>query len=110
MGKGDGETMHKSEFVAFLAKDAHLSKKDSAEYLKVVLSGIEHALESSDRIILTGFGSFEMRSMGARKVRGIRGGMQMVEAHSKVAFSVGAGLKGVAAMRGTGEADVSEAS
>ncbi|MYE53963.1 MAG: hypothetical protein F4X34_02040, partial [Chloroflexi bacterium] len=57
---------------------------------------LERALAAGDRVVLTGFGSFELRNVKARKVRPIRGSQAgdliEVPAHKRVGFSAGAEL------------------
>ena len=64
--------------------------------MKAVLDSIQDSLGSGDRVVLTGFGSFEIRQVKARKVRPIRGGdagnLIMVPAHKRVGFTAGAEL------------------
>ena len=64
--------------------------------LNAVLDTIRQALSEGDRVVLTGFGSFEVREIKARRVRPIRGGragsMVTVPAHKRVGFTAGADL------------------
>ena len=66
------------------------------EVLKAVLDSVQEALASGDRVVLTGFGSFEVRDVKARRVRPIRGGsagnLITVPAHKRVGFTAGAEL------------------
>ncbi|MDA1188628.1 MAG: HU family DNA-binding protein, partial [Chloroflexi bacterium] len=64
--------------------------------LNAVLESVQAALASGDRVVLTGFGTFEIRKVKARRVRPIRGGsagsLITVPAHKRVGFSAGAEL------------------
>lgn len=59
--------MLKQELVATLADKAGLSKKQANEVLDTLLETIKTALSKGDRIMLTGFGTFEVRNRAARK-------------------------------------------
>ncbi len=64
--------------------------------LNAVLDSIQEALSGGNRVVLTGFGSFEVRQVKARRVRPIRGGQAgnliTVPAHKRVGFTAGAEL------------------
>lgn len=64
--------------------------------LNGVLDAVGDALRQGDRVVLTGFGAFEVRQVKARKVRAIRGGQAgsliTVPAHKRVGFTPGAEL------------------
>ena len=66
----------------------------SERALKAVLDSIQDAISNRDRVVLTGFGSFEVRSVKARQVRPVRGdgGLITVPAHNRVGFTAGAEL------------------
>ena len=49
------------------------SNGEGERVLSAVLESITDAMRASDRIVLTGFGSFELTEVKARKVRPIRG-------------------------------------
>lgn len=72
------------------------SKVQGEAALNAVLSSIADAIGAGDRVVLTGFGSFEVRQVKARKVRPIRGAQegQLIEvpAHNRVGFTAGADL------------------
>ena len=76
------------------------SKAQGEAALKAVLDSIQSALASGDRVVLTGFGSFEVRQVKARRVRPIRGGQAgsliTVPAHKRVGFTAGAELSSAA--------------
>ena len=61
--------------------------------LNAVLDSIQDALSGGNRVVLTGFGSFEVRQVKARRVRPIRGGQAgnliTVPAHKRVGFTAG---------------------
>jgi DNA-binding protein HU-beta len=89
-------TLRKSDISGRVAAKMGGSKAQGESALKAVLDSIEDALGSGDRVVLTGFGSFEVREVKARKVRPIRGASegQLIEvpAHKRVGFTAGADL------------------
>ncbi len=72
------------------------SRAQGEAALKAVLDSIQEAIAAGDRVVLTGFGSFEVRDVKARRVRPIRGGsagdLITVPAHKRVGFTAGADL------------------
>ena len=89
-------TLRKSDLSGRVAAKLGGSKAQGETALKAVLDTIAEALGSGDRVVLTGFGSFEVRDVKARKVRPIRGAQegQLIEvpAHKRVGFTAGAEL------------------
>ena len=65
-----------------------------------MLASIADAMRAGDRVVLTGFGTFEVREVKARKVRPIRGAnsgeLIEVPAHNGVRFRAGETLAQVA--------------
>lgn len=64
--------------------------------LNAVLDAIRDSLAGGNKVILTGFGSFDVREVKERKVRAIRGKNQgemvSVPAHKRVGFKPGSEL------------------
>lgn len=89
-------TLRKSDISGRVAQKMGGSRAQGEGALKAVLDTIQEALSSGDRVVLTGFGSFEVRQVKARKVRPIRGGQAgnliTVPAHKRVGFTAGAEL------------------
>ncbi len=89
-------TLRRSDVSGRVASKLGGSKAQGESALKAVLDSIQDALGSGDRGVLTGFGSFEVRQVKARKVRPIRGGQAgnliTVPAHKRVGFTAGAEL------------------
>lgn len=89
-------TLRKSDLSGRIAARLGGSKTQGEAALRAVLETISDALGSGDRVVLTGFGSFEVRQVKARKVRPIRGAQegQLIEvpAHKRVGFTAGAEL------------------
>lgn len=89
-------TLRKSDLSSRVAANLGSSRAQGEAALKAVLDAVQSALASGDRVVLTGFGSFEVRQVKARKVRPIRGGQAgqliTVPAHKRVGFTAGAEL------------------
>ena len=70
--------------------------------VNAVLDSLREALASGDRVVLTGFGSFESRQVKERQVRVLRGreaGEKItIPAHKRVGFNPGSDL--ASAVRG----------
>lgn len=89
-------TLRKSDMSARVAARLGGSRAEGEAALNAVLEGVQVALAAGDRVVLTGFGSFEVRQVKARRVRPIRGGQAgtliTVPAHRRVGFTAGAEL------------------
>ena len=89
-------TLRKSDMSARIADKLGGSRVQGETALNAVLSSIQEALSDGNRVVLTGFGSFEVREVKARRVRPIRGGqagsLVTVPAHRRVGFTAGAEL------------------
>ena len=89
-------TLRKSDLTGRVATKLDGSKAQGEAALNAVLNSIQEALANGDRVVLTGFGSFSIRSVKARKVKPIRGnqaeGLITVPAHKRVGFTAGADL------------------
>ena len=89
-------TLRKSDMSARVADKLGGSRIQGETALNAVLSSVQEALSDGNRVVLTGFGSFEVREVKARRVRPIRGGqagsLVTVPAHRRVGFTAGAEL------------------
>ena len=89
-------TLRKSDMSGRIAAKLDGPRSQGEAALNAVLDSIQEALASGDRVVLTGFGSFEVRQVKARRVRPIRGGQAgnliTVPAHKRVGFTAGAEL------------------
>ena len=61
--------MNKSDLVEAIADGSGLTKADAARALSAATSAISGALASGDKVSITGFGSFLVRSRAARSGR-----------------------------------------
>ena len=89
-------TLRKQDISEKIASELNGSRSEGEAALNAVLGSIQSALSSGDRVVLTGFGSFEVRNVKARKVRPIRSNgsadLITVPAHKRVGFTPGAEL------------------
>ena len=89
-------TLRKGDLSSRVAAKMGGSRAQGEAALKAVLDSIQEAIAAGDRVVLTGFGSFEVRDVKARRVRPIRGGsageLITVPAHKRVGFTAGAEL------------------
>ncbi len=89
-------TLRKTDMSSRVAGKLNASGTQGEAALNAVLDSIQEALSGGNRVVLTGFGSFEVRQVKARRVRPIRGGQAgnliTVPAHKRVGFTAGAEL------------------
>jgi DNA-binding protein HU-beta len=90
--------MNKAELHATVAKRSGVAPRD----VKKVLDALFHpgegviakSLKKGEKVVITGFGSFERRARSARKARNPQTGESVkVKARKVPAFKAGAGLK-----------------
>ena len=86
----------KTDMVSAVAKSLKASTSHGNAALNAVLDAIRSALAKGDRVVVTGFGSFTVRSVKERRVRSIRGASAgqtiVVPAHRRVGFHAGTEL------------------
>ena len=88
-------TLRKSDITSRVSTKLGGSLAQGEDALNAVLDSIQDALAAGDRVVLTGFGSFEVRKVKARRVKPIRGGdLVTVPAHKRVGFTPGVELNG----------------
>jgi DNA-binding protein HU-beta len=61
--------MNKTELINVISEKAGLSKKNTEIALNATIASIEEALQNGDKVVLVGFGTFEVKSRAARKGR-----------------------------------------
>lgn len=93
-------TIRKREMSGRVAEALGCTKSQGEQALNAVLASIVDAMRAGDRVVLTSFGTFEVREVKARKVRPIRGASSgaliEVPAHKRVRFRAGEALAQVA--------------
>ena len=92
-------TLRKREMSRRVADAMDCSNGEGEKALNAVLESVTDAMRTGDRIVLAGFGTFELAEVKARKVRPIRGASsgELIEvpAHTRVRFRAGATLSQV---------------
>ena len=86
--------MKKSELVAQLADQNDLTKRQAEKVIDDFLDLIKDELAKGEKVVLSGFGTFEVRTRVARSGRNPRTGEEInVPAQKTPAFKVGKLLK-----------------
>ena len=94
--------MTKADIVDTVAAEAELSKRQAGSIVDLILGEIKAALQKGDRVALTPFGSFVVRSRKAREGRNPKTGATIkIPARKVAAFVAGKSLKeAVSGVRG----------
>jgi len=61
--------MNKTDLINSIATKSGLNKKNSEVALNAFIDSVEEALNGGDKVVLVGFGTFEVRERAARKGR-----------------------------------------
>lgn len=61
--------MNKTDLINSIAAKSGLNKKNSEIALNAFIGSVEEALNAGDKVVLVGFGTFEVRNRAARKGR-----------------------------------------
>jgi DNA-binding protein HU-beta len=86
--------VNKQELVDSVAKEAGLTKADTARAVDSVINQIKKALKQNDKVQLVGFGTFEVAKRAASKGRNPRTGEPInIPASKMPKFKAGKGLK-----------------
>jgi DNA-binding protein HU-beta len=86
--------MNKAELIAEMAKNSGLSKKNSEVALDAFLKTVGEALGNKEKVVLVGFGTFEVRERAERVGRNPRTREEIkIPATVVPAFKAGKGLK-----------------
>ena len=92
--------VRKAELTGMVAKRLGCSEFEAFSVLNAVLKSIQEAMEQDDRVVLTGFGTFEARKTAARSIRLIggrnAGKLVRLPASRRVKFTAGSDLKKIA--------------
>jgi DNA-binding protein HU-beta len=59
--------MQKTDFIARVAEQTGTSKKVTRQVIEAALNTIANSLASDEKVVLTGFGTFELRTRQARR-------------------------------------------
>lgn len=86
--------MTKADLVDTVANEGELSKRQAAHIVDLIFDEIKNALKKGERVALTPFGNFVVRSRKAREGRNPKTGERIKIAARKVpAFVAGKSLK-----------------
>lgn len=86
--------MNKNELLAIVAERLDFSKKDTEEVVDTLLDVISEALVKGDKVVLSGFGTFEVRErIGRTGVNPRTGEPITIPSQKTPAFKVGKALK-----------------
>src|SRR5216683_6725836 len=83
----------KDELIHQVAARAGLTLKETSKVIDAFTEVVREEIAQDHEVRLMGFGTWNLRSVAARKVKSIRGGKQItIPARKRVGFSVGAVL------------------
>ena len=86
--------MTKRDLINLIAKKANLTNKAAREALQSLVDGVRDALKRGEKVVITGFGTFSLRSRAARKGRNPRTGEAInIAARKTPGFTAGKTLK-----------------
>ena len=86
--------MNKTEFIAAVAENADISKKDAEKAIKAFADVVTEELKKGEKVQLVGFGTFEVSESAAREGRNPQTGKTMKIAACKAPkFKAGKALK-----------------
>lgn len=66
--------MNKAELVALVSEKVDLTKKATEEVIDILFDTISETLETGEKVVISGFGTFELRTRVARVGRNPRTG------------------------------------
>jgi DNA-binding protein HU-beta len=86
--------MNKTELIAVLATEADVTQKVAEQVLKALTESVTVSLKKGEKVVITGFGTFEVRHRVARQGKNPRTGAPIqVPAQNTPAFKAGKLLK-----------------
>lgn len=86
--------MNKTDLIGVVSEKSGLSRKNSEAALNAFVSAVEDALVAGEKVVLVGFGTFEVKERAERKGRNPQTKMEIVIPPSKApVFKAGKGLK-----------------
>lgn len=84
--------MTKKDLIELVARKAHLTKKASTEAIETFLNEVQRALVKGDKVILSGFGVFEI-TQRSKKEMFLRHKKEEIPAHRALRFKIGKTLR-----------------
>ncbi|MDO8487314.1 MAG: HU family DNA-binding protein [Candidatus Curtissbacteria bacterium] len=86
--------MTKNELVERVAKKVGLTKKTSYEAVNTVFAQIREAMAKGDKVVITGFGTFKVRTRNTRVGRNPQTGSSIkIPSHRLAGFTAGKTLR-----------------
>lgn len=86
--------MNKAELISAVAQQTGLTKKDSEAAIDAFVSVVEDTLSKQEKVVLVGFGTFEVKERAARKGRNPQTKEEiMIPASKAPVFKAGKALK-----------------
>lgn len=86
--------MNKTDLVNAVAAKSGLSKKNSEAAINAFIASVEDALKAGEKVVLVGFGTFEVRERAERKGRNPQTKEEItIPATKAPVFKAGKGLK-----------------
>lgn len=86
--------MNRADLVQAVTEKSGLKKMEAERAVGAMLEAVQEALGRGDKVVLTGFGSFEVRDRGARMGRNPQTGEEIEIAATKVpVFKAGKTLR-----------------
>ncbi len=87
--------MTKSQLINIVAKNAHLTKKASADAINALFDEITRSLKKGEKVVISGIGTFYVSPVKDKQVVpfGNEAKRQTVKGHRVVNFKVGKPLK-----------------
>lgn len=84
----------KKELIELVAKKGNLTNKAAKQAVKVMLDGIRDSLKRGEKVVITGFGTFSVRTRKERKGRNPKTGETIkITARKAPGFTAGKSLK-----------------
>lgn len=86
--------MNKSELISVVADKVNATKKEAEGMVNAVFEAIIEALKEDDKVVLTGFGTFEVHERAARTGRNPQTGEEiLIEGGKAPVFKAAKSLK-----------------
>lgn len=86
--------MTKADLIESVAKKVNLTNKAARESVAAVFGGISDTLKKGEKVVITGFGTFSVRSRAARRGRNPQTGAPIdIPARKTPGFTAGKALK-----------------
>lgn len=90
---GKNQVIGKDELIHQIAARAGMNLKDTSNVINAFTDVVREDVARGHEVRLMGFGTWNLRSVAARRVKSIRGGAPItIPARKRVGFSVGAVL------------------